>query len=278
MQKIGYLFTIAVAAILFSSYGAGTFTADVTGNSGLAGGGSSCGSSYCHGGISGADTNRMNVRLLDANGNVQIAYSPGSTYTVEVKLRTYNSTRAGFQSVAALFNGSGGTGTVDNSLMPTQTQTTVVGASNATFVSHTTLGSTAAVSGGYATWRYKWIAPNTNVGAIIIASACNVANNNFQSSGDTCFNFPLVIQAPNAIAMAKKDIGIQVYPNPATNIISVATNNIEVQQYAIADMYGRQVAKGKYNKSIDVSNLASGLYTLLLATNKGEKVAYFKKQ
>ncbi len=275
--KLNFI-TLAIGTLL-CSYSAGNFTQDFTGNSGLPSGGQSCGGSYCHQGISGADTNRLNVSVIDGAGNSMSTYNPGSTYTIEVRLRTYATNKAGFQSVAAKFAGNTGIGTTANSIMPAATQLWTNTSSNATYVSHTATGNTTAISNGYATWQYLWTAPATNSGAIMFCTAGNVTNGNTQSTGDTCFNSVTILQAPTSISQTNFNKNITVFPNPATNVLHVnCTNNFIPTNYTIIDISSKSIQDGSYTSTINISTLPKGLYGIMLRNNTSYGMQYFSVQ
>lgn len=73
-------------------------------------------------------------------------------------------------------------------------------------------------------------------------------------------------------------IQAQVYPNPATNIISINAP-YEITDAVITDITGKVVASQKVNANkIAVDNLAAGMYLLKVATAKGYGIAKFVKQ
>lgn len=55
---------------------------------------------------------------------------------------------------------------------------------------------------------------------------------------------------------------LQVYPNPASTHITVAANNDAEQMVQIYDLTGRRVLTATSNRTIDVSQLQSGVYVL----------------
>jgi hypothetical protein len=288
MKKIQFAFMLLGACTMYFIIGGnsnGVFTADYTGNSGLPGSGISCGGSYCHQGIMGVDSNRLRIRVLDAANQFVSSYSVGSTYTIEVRLKTNNSTRAGFQAVAAPFFGSAVAGTANNSLMPTATQSWLNTTSNATYISHTTAGSASQIANGYATWTYQWVAPATDIGAISICVAGNITNANSQPSGDSAVNATYILQKPSAlqdVAFAKT---ISLYPMPAVQDLHLnfdqAING--KAKFTIIGMNGAQIKTWEEtivsnDYKINVNNLSAGFYSLLIASESKNVVKYFSKQ
>jgi len=71
------------------------------------------------------------------------------------------------------------------------------------------------------------------------------------------------------------DSGIVMYPNPATNIVSIKFDNISLLEVTLFDLLGRKVLSkmiAKDNSGIDVSNLASGTYMVQMQSENNEKI------
>jgi enterochelin esterase-like enzyme len=72
------------------------------------------------------------------------------------------------------------------------------------------------------------------------------------------------------------DSGIRVYPNPATEFLTVEEVWLEIPQYEIYDMLGRVVKAGVLRDSkISVTCLKAGLYTLRLTNRSRSAIARF---
>jgi hypothetical protein len=70
--------------------------------------------------------------------------------------------------------------------------------------------------------------------------------------------------------------GIRVYPNPATEFLTVEEVWLEIPQYEIYDMLGRVVKAGVLRDSkISVTCLKVGLYTLRLTNRSRSAIARF---
>lgn len=61
---------------------------------------------------------------------------------------------------------------------------------------------------------------------------------------------------------------ISIYPNPATNLVSISTN-AAVTQWQIIDMQGVEQMSGSGTRDMDVSDLAAGMYMLVVETQQG---------
>jgi hypothetical protein len=71
-----------------------------------------------------------------------------------------------------------------------------------------------------------------------------------------------------------------VYPNPATDIVTVGRNSALPAIYAILDQTGRTVGTGQMNSmvsSIDISGLSSGIYTLVVGGKSHMSMKLLKK-
>jgi subtilisin-like proprotein convertase family protein len=71
------------------------------------------------------------------------------------------------------------------------------------------------------------------------------------------------------------DFGIVMYPNPATDIVSIKFDNISQLEVTFFDLLGRKVISkmiAKDNNGIDVSNLASGTYIVQMKNDNNEKI------
>lgn len=65
---------------------------------------------------------------------------------------------------------------------------------------------------------------------------------------------------------------IQVYPNPATNIVHITTDIAGTYNYSIYNIQGQEIMQYTVNQSsfsIDISNYNNGLYTLVIYSGKG---------
>ncbi len=70
---------------------------------------------------------------------------------------------------------------------------------------------------------------------------------------------------------------LSVYPNPAENTLFLATE-MNVEEIAIYDIYGRQVIKTPSHQVIDITELNSGVYFIKVRTNNAETVKRFVKK
>lgn len=64
---------------------------------------------------------------------------------------------------------------------------------------------------------------------------------------------------------------ISVYPNPATNNLSISSNEFKINEISIFDMYGKQIKTldcNSHNEDINISFLPKGVYIFRILTNE----------
>jgi len=82
--------------------------------------------------------------------------------------------------------------------------------------------------------------------------------------------------APSSIQDWEK-YTIQVYPNPANNVLRIETDNTKKIDYRIIDPLGRILTKGEIaNNKIPLDQIQSGNYILELLSNQGSKSILFQ--
>ena len=64
-----------------------------------------------------------------------------------------------------------------------------------------------------------------------------------------------------------KDAGLNVYPNPAQNILNIEGDYKSLNIY---DVYGKLVLSTDQVINVDITNLASGVYVLSIDTKQGK--------
>jgi blue copper oxidase len=88
-------------------------------------------------------------------------------------------------------------------------------------------------------------------------------------------SFIVVDSSTLEISEAEKSEGIQIYPNPANNIVMVKSlyPTDQIKSISITDIVGRQVFKKIVSTtseySIDISNLPGGVYAISVVNNNG---------
>lgn len=70
-----------------------------------------------------------------------------------------------------------------------------------------------------------------------------------------------------------------IYPNPVNNVLSISSNIIKNNSYSITNMLGQIVQQGFIeNKTVNVSNLNSGIYIITIKNNQGTNNLKFIKK
>ncbi|RTY90044.1 T9SS type A sorting domain-containing protein [Flavobacterium sp. GT3R68] len=71
--------------------------------------------------------------------------------------------------------------------------------------------------------------------------------------------------------------GIVLYPNPTSNLLSVATNS-SIENLSVWNILGQEILSSDHTTDLDVSGLKSGAYIIRVRTPDGLKVANFIKK
>lgn len=122
--------------------------------------------------------------------------------------------------------------------------------------------------------------PNTPEGASIDANGCAASerdtdNDNVTDDKDVCPNTPAgaAVDETGCLITGTNEaeqLGIRIFPNPATNFIYVEQNNFIVNRVSVTDLRGIQVLTSSLTSGqefIDLSSLKSGVYTIMLSGN-----------
>lgn len=75
------------------------------------------------------------------------------------------------------------------------------------------------------------------------------------------------------IATEQLAVTSRIYPNPTNGLLTIATNGTQVISIRVVDALGRNVLISTTNvRSMDLSGLPNGTYTLMLSTERGNEV------
>lgn len=94
------------------------------------------------------------------------------------------------------------------------------------------------------------------------------------------FNNPSSV--PTGVANIATARPLEIYPNPAHNILNIKNSTFGLQNLQVIDVLGRtmnvDISKGASGISIDINKLNPGIYTLIYHSATGTQTALFIKQ
>lgn len=217
--------------------------------------------------------------LNSGGGSISIAttpsisstgYVPGATYTVDVTVAKTGVSLFGFGTeILTATNTNAGTVSILNA-----TQTKLLNSGARTNVVH-------QISGGAATdtktFSFKWVAPAT-AGAATIYAAGVAANGNNQSSSDYVYKIALPVSSTVGMKEQELNIGMNVYPNPASEVITLSYSlaeeaDVECTLTALNGQvaetyYSKKQEPGTQKEVLEIpSSVTPGLYLLNLTVN-----------
>jgi hypothetical protein len=268
MKRIFYSFILIAGIISFSALiseeqnGAhGSQTGAPAAKTGSPGDNSNCTS--CH---SGSATTQAGLitSTIPSSG-----YVPGQTYTVTASISDPISVKFGFELSPQRVNG----GLVGAMMLSDVGRTKFVFGTGNKYITHTTAGTSAP--GHTATWSFQWTAPLAGTGSFTFYAAFNISNSNSASSGDRIVLSQLAVteDISSGIETLADGSTISVYPNPATEKITVTINNQNRNTSAqLCNITGAVVktipALYSSPTEISISELPAGIYFLRLNSGK----------
>ncbi len=221
-----------------------------------------CGRSGCH----AVAENIGGAAIEIAFNEGSLEYVPGETYSMSVGLSSsMNEARNGFQLVAldSLNNNAGSWELVEAS-------TTQIRAGN-TFGDRSYLTHTAA-GNGQTSWMVNWVAPAELIGDVNFFLAVNDADGNGGRTGDDIYITNLSINPASSTSTSVLDLlakNITVYPNPARDFVKIESSGVDILNTSVYDATGTIVATSFNPTSLNLNNLAKGIYFLKIETPEG---------
>jgi len=65
-------------------------------------------------------------------------------------------------------------------------------------------------------------------------------------------------------------VGATIFPNPATDVLNIAvSSNVELKSAVLFDVLGKNTGATLVNGSMNIADLAAGVYILNVETNNG---------
>jgi len=229
----------------------------------------------CHGGGSG--TTVVNISAIPAFTSNQ--YVPGTTYTVNVTVTNNSYSNFGFGCEILDASSNTNAGTMTTPLTGVKFLTASNGRKNA-------VHSSPKSGTGSATFSFVWTAP-TGTNNIVIYAAGDAVNGNGSTSGDAVGSKSLSLSANTTTGIKEitNNVKINVYPNPASDFVSIQVENIsnvENVNIELWDLKGNKVDHlnasqlnvGTQNIRVFLpDNINNGLYILKLQSANNETIA-----
>jgi hypothetical protein len=275
------IFAIAIGTIGISEYSSSAkanSTAAPVGHAGdPKGSGKTCNTSGCHTGNTVVVANNVITTDIPITG-----YAAGETYIISVDLNYPGHTKFGFQVSPQSISG-----TPLGTLGLIGTTTTLTGSNE--YITHNSSGTSG--SGGVKSWTFNWTAPAIDVAdSVIFYGAFNVANGTGDQLGDSIYTSTTKVMrdtlatpvVPTSISVINKSSTISIYPNPVSDFITVSNlNGAEQMNVTITDMKGnvvKNVVHVNHGQTINVAELAPGVYSAIIETNSGASFKSIIKQ
>jgi hypothetical protein len=268
---VALLFTTTIGIIIFSDIA-------YTNNNGRAGNTGSPGENACN---QCHSTNALN----SGGGSVSISspnmpgwlYFPGTTYTIEVKVKKTGLGKFGFGFEALLASGANG-GLIQTANSPNaKILSANVGGNSRTNAVHKQPNHLGQDS---LTFTFEWIAPTAGSGNVTFYAAGNASNNANNSSGDFIYTANQIVTealTTNIDSEIKKN-NVTVFPNPTSKFISLTMPeslteaNTLVQIYDIkgqlAYLENLLISTSGGTFSLDLEFLDEGVYFIHLQNGK----------
>ncbi len=115
--------------------------------------------------------------------------------------------------------------------------------------------------------------PGSGGGGAVIRNNGDATLNGMHRSGAKGADgkLEILINSETAIATSYLKNGINIYPNPATDIISIDADGNSIEKVQLLDITGKIVLSNaaNFNSRLDISGLSNGIYFVLAHTNKG---------
>lgn len=102
-------------------------------------------------------------------------------------------------------------------------------------------------------------------GSTLAVGARDNAGNGNKSGHVRVFSLDGLISSTSSV----NEINFGIYPNPATNQLTIELGENGIFKKATICNYLGQLVKTSYNNTIDISDLPTGIYVIKVSTRKG---------
>jgi len=273
LRIIYTFFALMVGAFLFLSNAGGRASSQSEGNTGApndnGSGNRTC--QTCHN--NGAFAVTPVLEITDAAGTVITDnFNPGETYNVKMTVdATGTPVGYGFQ-ITSLNAANGSDGTPVNTW-----------ANPGANVQLATLGTgrqyaEQSASSSSNEFTMEWTAPAS--GTVTFYYGGNAINGNSNTNGDNAIMGTMSLDAnPNALNELEKTVALDIFPNPVSDVLNLRTNAQTTDTYDLQlfNQNGKQVfserlmiPSGENVAPIEVANLPTGIYSLILSDGKNQ--------
>jgi hypothetical protein len=211
------------------------------------------------------------MTLNDDNGAVT-SYVPGTTYKLKLAITDNGSSGHGFQ-ITGLFDNNAAAGICTP--ITSNTQKSIV--NNRWYFEQ----SKSLTDGLY---ELSWIAPPANSGKVTFYGSALAVNADSKTSGDQFVKIPTLViseSSANAITDVTPRLKLDLFPNPASEYITIENGNNELMEVNIYSISGELVVihKSTDNKlSIPIGQLNPGTYLVSSFGLSGLRTSKFMKQ
>jgi hypothetical protein len=264
MLAVGSIFIVE-----FSVPAGANATGAPAGNTGSPGDGTNCTS--CHTGSPSTQAGLITSTVPNTG------YVPGQTYTITGSITASGKTKFGFQispqNTAGVLKG---TMAITNS-----TNTQLV--SSGKYVTHKFAGT--SFPSGTATWSFDWTAPAAGSGDVTFYGSFNATNSNSTTTGDAITLSSLVVpeNLSTGIEALAASVSVAVYPNPFVDDVFIknSANEAAMMDVSVIDINGKvvkSVSQLKSGASVNLQELATGVYTLRIETPEGTLIKRITKK
>lgn len=191
-------------------------------------------------------------------------YNPGETYIVRVRVSATNNPKAyGFQmsSLDSLTNSDMGVWSGFGEKV--KQQTLVIQQKLRKYI----VQSSPKTNGIFTA---NWKAPATDVGKVKFYFTGLAINQNGNTNGDNNIFGQLTLNSPSTSSYNDPENAndIDLYPNPAQDFITISDESVSsVTMIGLSGSFAYNIHG--VNKTLDISNLANGLYVAILKDTKG---------
>ena len=132
------------------------------------------------------------------------------------------------------------------------------------------------------TWENTWNIPDLEKGKAYEMRLRAVCTENLVSEFSDILEFVFNGEAteqtlPYETLSYPSELNISLYPNPAVNEVTVNAELSSDAEFSVVTVSGNIIKKGKINGPINVADLSSGLYVLMVQDHSGLKSSKFYK-